>query len=186
MSQRLIFILACVFGLSVCAAAQSKNITNADLEKFKEKRMRAEREYRENYEKLGMPSPAELARSEERKRLENARLAERLRVERLQEERNQALREQAEAQAAAANNLYAQPVVRRTYLQTNYGYAPFGYYNFPNGSRDYYWNQRNHGNYNIQRSGYTYGSGGFYYDNRSRYGNQLPPIRPPRPIQPPK
>ncbi len=137
MSRRLFLVLTCVFGLSGLAAAQNKNITNADLEKFKEKRLRTEREYRENYAKLGMPSPEDLEKSAERKRRENAEVAARLRVERLADERTQALREQAETQAAAANNSYNQPIVQRTYLQTNSGYAPFGYYTYQNNPRDY-------------------------------------------------
>ncbi len=177
MSRRLFLVLTCVFGLSGLAAAQNKNITNADLEKFKEKRLRTEREYRENYAKLGMPSPEDLEKSAERKRRENAEVAARLRVERLADERTQALREQAETQAAAANNSYNQPIVQRTYLQTNSGYAPFGYYTYQNNPRDYYRNQQHHGNGNVQRSSYSYGSGGFYYYNNNRYGNRLPPVR---------
>ena len=40
--------------------SQTRTITNADLEKYKQKRLAAEKELRENYRELGFPSPEEL------------------------------------------------------------------------------------------------------------------------------
>ncbi len=89
-----ILYLLCLSILSVVpAVAQTKSVTNADLEKFRQKRLQAERDYRENYAKLGFPSPEELDRQIEKSRVEREALAARLTAERLQ-------REQAEAERA--------------------------------------------------------------------------------------
>ncbi len=87
----LIAILACT------AAAQTKTVTNADLAKFAEKRIKAEREYRENYERLGMPSPEELDRMNTADAKEREELSRRLRAERLRQESIDAQREAAAA-----------------------------------------------------------------------------------------
>lgn len=82
----LFFVLLSVIGVS----AQSRTITNVDLEPYRAKRLAAERELRENYSKLGFPSPIEF----ERRNLESARqlseLSSRLRNERLDRERREA------------------------------------------------------------------------------------------------
>lgn len=86
-----------LFGLAffpVAAEAQTRTVTNADLEKFRAERLEAERQYRQNYERLGLPSPEEL----ERRRTESARereeLSARLRAERLQREQLAAMASQ--------------------------------------------------------------------------------------------
>src|SRR3982751_4028124 len=88
-----------IFGLSILAAipafAQTRSVTNADLEKFRQKRLKAEKDYRENYAKMGFPSPEELDRQIEKSRIEREELAARLTAERLQ-------REQIEAERAEA------------------------------------------------------------------------------------
>ncbi|HMS40609.1 MAG TPA: hypothetical protein PKE69_10305 [Pyrinomonadaceae bacterium] len=50
MNKRLLFILILTFTAS--AFAQTKTITNADLEKYRQKRLAAEKDYAENYERL--------------------------------------------------------------------------------------------------------------------------------------
>jgi hypothetical protein len=52
---------------------ERKKITNSDLEEFKQKRIKAEEDYRKNYKRLGMPSPEEL---EQREAERQQRLAE--------------------------------------------------------------------------------------------------------------
>ncbi|MDQ3321696.1 MAG: hypothetical protein M3525_04460 [Acidobacteriota bacterium] len=87
MKKRLLFIL-CLFSLASGAAiAQTKTVTNKDLEKFRQNRLQAEREYRENYAKLGFSSPEELKRQREQDRKERAELAERIRQENLEREK---------------------------------------------------------------------------------------------------
>src|SRR5688500_1126947 len=71
MKNYALFILIFVTATLGTAAQQQtarKTVTNSDLEKFKEKRVQAEADYRANYQKLGMPSPEELERREVERR----------------------------------------------------------------------------------------------------------------------
>jgi hypothetical protein len=79
-------VLGLIFVVSNIGSAQTANktITNADLEKFKKKRVQAEKEYRAKYKERGMPSPEEL----ERQIAENNREREAL-SQRLQQEKQQ-------------------------------------------------------------------------------------------------
>lgn len=90
-----------LFGLAFApfsVEAQTRTVTNADLEKFRAERLEAERQYRQNYERLGLPSPEEL----ERRRTESARerdeLSARLRAERIQREQFAAMASQSGAE----------------------------------------------------------------------------------------
>ena len=67
MKKQITVFLGLILALSSAAIAQTKTVTNSDLEKFRQKRLQSERQYRENYERLGFPSPEEL----ERKRIED-------------------------------------------------------------------------------------------------------------------
>ncbi len=62
MKNKLWLALGLIFVVSNIASAQTakKTVTNADLEKFKQKRVEAEADYRAKYRELGMPSPEEL------------------------------------------------------------------------------------------------------------------------------
>lgn len=90
MRLRLLFILVTLLFLDNYTFAQTKKVTDADLEKFRQKRIQSEKDYRENYAKLGLPSPEEL----EKRRIEEAKereeLSARLRGERLERERIEA------------------------------------------------------------------------------------------------
>lgn len=124
-----------VLSILLCVGAgfaQTRTITNLDLEKYRQERLTAERDYRENYEKRGMPSPEEL----EKRRVEDAKamaeLSARLRYER-------EFREYAQAQqAASANTTYFIPqqfyINDGNYRRGIYGYVP--YYNY-GGQRPY-------------------------------------------------
>lgn len=57
---------------SVSAFGQTPTVTNADLEKYRQERLKAERQLRENYEELGFPSPEELLAEEAKSRRERA------------------------------------------------------------------------------------------------------------------
>src|SRR3954466_53115 len=87
MSQRSFFILCLICVLGSLAFSQTKSVTNADLEKYKESRLKAEREYRENYERLGFPSPEELDRRREQSQKDTEELSAKLRAERLEREK---------------------------------------------------------------------------------------------------
>jgi phage repressor protein C with HTH and peptisase S24 domain len=86
MMQKLLFVF-CLIAMSAGTAAAQKTITNADLEGYKQARLKAEREYRESYERLGMPSPEELRRRSDESIKETVEMSERLKQQRLEEER---------------------------------------------------------------------------------------------------
>jgi hypothetical protein len=75
---------------SISLSAQTNTVTNSDLERFRESRLQAEREYRENYARLGMPSPEELAKKRDEDISRIVEMGERLRRERLDREMRQA------------------------------------------------------------------------------------------------
>ena len=92
MKQKLLFVFCIIVGLSGLVAAQARTVTNFDLEKYRSERIRGETDYRENYARLGFPSPAELERRREKSRIENEEFAAKLRAERLETERSDAAR----------------------------------------------------------------------------------------------
>ena len=114
--MRKFMIVAGMVGIFVLSGtAQTKTVTNADLAKFAEKRVNAEREYRENYERLGMPSPEELEKQNAVDAAEREELSRRLRAERIQ-------REAIEAQWRAAESFNRPTVVYSTPQYSNGGY----------------------------------------------------------------
>lgn len=170
--MRYTILLGLFAAFSLSAFAQTRTVTNADLEKFRQKRLAAEREYRENYARLGFPSPEELNRRNEESARRLTELSEQLRAERLEAERAEAARRQAEA--AQTRNFYyvapntAQPNYAPNYI---YGYPAFGYYYRYNRNRRYY--------------PQVYPQ----YDNPSRFWSftrPTPPPQPPPPIIRPK
>lgn len=113
-------VLLSVAGVS---AQATKTVTNADLEKFRQERLKNEKDYRENYAKWGMPSPEELQRRNEQSAKELTELSNRLRAERLEQERQEALAAQGQS------GVYAVPIAQpRRYYQAPYyyGYPVYG------------------------------------------------------------
>lgn len=162
MKKRILLVLSLIFSVAGLTLAQTKTVTNADLESFRQKRLEAEKDYRENYAKLGFPSPQELEKqlAEDRRRLEE--LSTRLRAERLERERNEALKMQADVLER-----------QNTYLQNQN-------YNYPQERRNYYYNSIPFGFYN-----YSYPKYRSRYNRRYR-DNSIPPILPPKPIRVPR
>ena len=185
MKNRLCFILILVFATAFSIAAQNRTVTNADLEKFRQKRLAAERDLRENYERLGFPSPEELERQIEQSRIERSELAARLRAETLEREQVNLERRRAEIDAQTRSS---QQYQTQNYQSSGgdyfYGGTPYGFYSFPNLG------------YGFPNGGYYRGGqfnrGGFRNNYRRNYGNaprieyrnnipvQVP--APPRPI----
>ena len=146
-------LMCFILATAVSLAAQSKIVTNADLEKYDRERLKNERDYRENYAKLGLPSPEELERRREQSRIETEQLSAKLRTARLERERIEAERETNErfAQTYRARPQfvlepqYSEPAyfwsrdrryrstVRQTYYQQP-GYFAGGQF-WPTGSR---------------------------------------------------
>lgn len=90
-----------IFGAAVFSGAvfgQTKTVTNADLEKFRQERLKAEKDYRENYAKWGFPSPEELEARRKQSAKEFSELAARLRAEDLEQARLETERERQAAQ----------------------------------------------------------------------------------------
>ena len=85
MTRRSIFVLCFVMLLSGFAAAQGKVVTNADLEKFRQKREAGERNLKAYYAKNGMTA-ADVAKQEAEDAEAREQLSARLRSERLERE----------------------------------------------------------------------------------------------------
>lgn len=86
MRSKIWLFFSLILVLSGIALAQTKTVTNADLERFKQKRQQQEAEYRAKYKELGMPSPEELEQrnaDDQRRLLE---LSQKLCYERQQKE----------------------------------------------------------------------------------------------------
>jgi len=115
-------LAAAISGVLVVSAPAQNNsartITNADLEKYRQARIKSDEEYRQNYEKLGLPSPEELERREAEREKRLSEFSLQLQAERRQQEYFKAL--------AAAQ---AEPQIIYLNSQGNYqsGFYPLGY-----------------------------------------------------------
>ncbi|MEO8041599.1 MAG: hypothetical protein ABI646_03215 [Acidobacteriota bacterium] len=98
------FILGFLLSLVLVGAAQTRIVTNSTLQKFQEKRLAAERHYRENYARLGLPSPEELDRQRDLDMAARLQLAEQLRQARLERERVELERRNLDIEASALSN----------------------------------------------------------------------------------
>ncbi len=107
-----------VIGLStICAMAQDnsvKTVTNADMEKYRLARVKSDEDYRQNYQRLGLPSPEELEKRETERQKRLSELSEKLAFRRLQNE----YFEQMNARAAAGDT----PQI--IYLDADGNYGP--------------------------------------------------------------
>lgn len=102
MRRKVLFILCSIFVTSGIAYSQTKTITNADLEKYRQKRLAAERDYEENYDRMGFPSPEELKRQNEESQQDLIEYSEQLRAERIEEDNSiQADADQLRSQIAS-------------------------------------------------------------------------------------
>jgi len=123
------------FAFSLSISAQTKTVTNASLEKYRQARVKAEKEYRENYERLGMPSPEEINRREAERRRETAELSARLRAEQAERAQFDLIRQQNEAvnrQNYYQNRQVVQPVYQNGF---GFGFPSYGFYNYNNVQR---------------------------------------------------
>jgi hypothetical protein len=78
--RKIAFVLCglLVFAVPVLTQTATKTITNLNLEKFAQKRLEAEREYRATYAAKGLPSPEELRAQADARTKATIELAERL------------------------------------------------------------------------------------------------------------
>ena len=143
-----------VFSAAVAVEAQYsvRTVTNEDLAKYRDQRLAAEKEYRENYEKLGMPSPEKLEEMRERDMESRLVLADQLRQARLESERIETDRsrvmidaerlamERMVAESQMASQRYESPVYYSggysSYGYGGYGgYGQYGGYGYPGYNR---------------------------------------------------
>jgi hypothetical protein len=82
-----VLIIGFILTTAVVGFGQAKTITNFELEKYQQQRLTAEREYRENYKRLGFPSPEELDKQRDEDMKARVALADQLRQARLEKER---------------------------------------------------------------------------------------------------
>lgn len=122
MKQRVLFFLCAMVALAGFANAQGKTVTNADLEKFKQKRLQADQELKLYYAKLGL-SEEDVVKREAANAKEREELSARLRASRLEQERLDAEARQREIEAAGT------PV---NVVVPNGGYGYPGYFTYWN------------------------------------------------------
>ncbi len=125
MKIRILFLVFIITAGTGAVFAQSKTVTNADLSKYKQERVKAEAELRTNYAKLGFASPEERARRDAESAKESAELSARLRNERLERERVAAQNEANARYNAALLRAVAPQNTVEYYTPSYYG----GYYN---------------------------------------------------------
>ncbi len=155
MKKELLFILCSIFLAAGFASAQTvrKTVTNADLEKFRQKRLAAENDYRENYAKMGFPSPEELEKQREQDSKNLSALSARLERENYIREQQQRADEYQQAQNQAFYNNNQGSYYGNGSSGGYYGGYVGGYY----GGYPYY-GYSNGYNYNYRR----FGRGGYY------------------------
>ncbi|MBC7900906.1 MAG: hypothetical protein H7070_12740 [Saprospiraceae bacterium] len=130
MKQRSLFIFCLILSLTGFVVGQTKTVNNFDLEKYRNQRLRAETDLRENYAKLGFPSPEELAKQNEKDSAERVELSNRLRNERLERERIENERQQIEAEVARYNSEIRNddvPAYSAGYYSVDGTYSGYGY-----------------------------------------------------------
>ncbi len=187
MKKRILTFIGVIFISANAAAAQKRTVTNEDLEKYRQKRVAAEKDLRENYERLGFPSPEELQKQIERGNAERSALAARLEAENARREQLNLDRQNAENEARNRNFQY-QNQNNQNYQGdyfSNFGYSSFGYggfLSFPNFGGGF--NRGGfYGSFGGGRGG-NFGNGqrGNYSNQpRIEYRNNLPVIVPPAP-----
>ena len=146
MKIRVLFLVFIIITATGAVFAQGKTVTNDDLSKYKQDRIKAEAELRNNYAKLGFPSPEERARRDAESAKETAELSAKLRNERLE-------RERIEAQNAA--NAPFNAALLRAMQQHNSSeyYAPSYFGGYYSGG----WQPRPVGRVGYQQPGYFAG-----------------------------
>jgi hypothetical protein len=123
MKRSLLFFVVFLSVAVGSVVGQTRTVTNADLEKFRQERLKAEKDYRENYAKLGFPSPEELQRRSEQSSKETSELAAKFRAE----ERQQRLDAERNRRAAQYGNVLVLNTPGRQYSSPYfYSYPIYG------------------------------------------------------------
>ena len=167
MKKRLLSILCLSFVAAVSGYAQNVTVTNADLEKFRQKRLQAEREYRENHGKLGFPSPEELTRQREQSRLDNEEIIARQKEQRLENEGGFA----AQARVLRAEIISVEAQINHVASQVAANQSPSSYFTGGASSLGYSRSSQSSGIWRGDVTNRVFYGGNYDYYGRSRYGN---------------
>jgi len=153
-----VLCLGLLFALAALGAAQVPTVDNFTLEKYQKQRIAAQRDYEQNYARMGFPSPEELDRQREVDMTERMQLADQLRQSRLEEEKIDLQRRGLDLQAQAMEDA-------RLAAEANYNTYDNGYSGYAGGYGGY-------GNYypGAYGGGYgRYGYGRLGYGRLGRY-----------------
>ena len=163
--------LVFLFLAAAAMVSAQKTLTNADLERYRADRMRAEDQLRQDYARKGI-TPEEVAQRNKESQKEMIELSAKLRAERLAEERLAAERLAAE-QAAAASRQAAgsQFIYQDPYYWGGYGSYGYGGYGYGYGYGNRFGARRGFGRFPYLQQGY-YAGGQFW---------PTTPATPPRP-----
>lgn len=115
-------LMFCVVISMAMTGFGQQTVTNATLEKFQQKRLAAERDYRENYRRMGFPSPEELERQRQSDMTARLELAKQLRQTRLQKERLELEQRRLDLEAVRNENESETEIDTAEY-PTFYGYG---------------------------------------------------------------
>lgn len=129
-------IVILVLTAAFSAFAQTRTVTNADLEKFRQQRVESERKLKERYAEMGFPSPEQLERQNRERREAMEEYSDELRERRLMSQNDivaeaNLLRSQIASVEAQINYLRGQNGGGSSYrggTVTISGYLPYGGY----------------------------------------------------------
>lgn len=162
MTQKLFFVFCFIAATAAICVGQGRTVTNIDLEKYRQDRIKAETDLRVNYARLGFQSPDERARRNAQAAKEAEELSARLKREELELERLDA--ERTAAENRAAQYYYRNP--RQTQIQPQF---------YDSGYTYYWWNGRR---YRTPRANFSYQQPGYFA------GGMFIPTGPSTPPQP--
>lgn len=161
MKKQILLFLGFIFICANVASAQTRTVTNDNLEKFRVRRVQAEREYRENYQRLGLPSPEDLEKQREQNRKELAELSARLQAENFEREQRQREEEYRQAQILylrGSGNQYNQGAYNGNGYYSSGFIGAYPYYGYSSGYYNYSYNNRHRRNRGFGRGGSFYNS----------------------------
>jgi len=133
-----LFIGVVILTAAVSALAQTKTVTNQDLEKYRRQRVESERQLKERYAEMGFPSPEQIEKQNAARRAEMEQYSDELYRQRILSQNDilaQAgvLRNQIASIDAQINYLrgqngggYRGGTVYNSGFVYSYGYAPYG------------------------------------------------------------
>ena len=128
MRSRSFFVLASILAFAGFSAAQ-RQVTNADLETYRDQRIRPQAELRQDYARLGFPSPAELERREKERNRNIDQLAGTLRQQALEETRS--YRDYESAFASRPQQVIQQEPEEDPYHAGDMAYPVYPGYGYP-------------------------------------------------------